>query len=358
MLRRKLRDQGVRFAKSLIASAAYYSGLLALHRRRVMRRRAVILVYHRVLEGDTGLPDYSPYGMSVSAETFAGHLAYLKKNYEVIGMSELVALLEGGKGLRDNLCVITFDDGWRDNYQVAFPLLKENDLPATIFLATNLIDGRQWFWEERIKYLLAHFFHVLERGLMPTQSLERIRDTLVSYGLQGLLEQNKQSLPPYLTDVVRKLSATNEEILSRTMESLEALLEDLDGGVTRDFLSWEDVREMSNWGIEFAAHSVTHQSLSGCEATRVAREVTDSRARVEEETGREVSSFAYPYGKFDDAAASAVRKTGIKAACTLIHGLNDSHTDPMRLRRIDIYQDVSEPIPVFACRILRCMSSR
>ena len=104
-------------------------------------------------------------------------------------------------------------------------------------------------------------------------------------------------------------------------------------------LSWNQVEEMAQHGIEMGAHTVTHPELPGLDDTALRREVFDCRRAIEERLGRPVGSFCYPRGKFDERVVSAVRKAGYRLACTTLPGPVTADSPPLRLRRTFVARD-------------------
>jgi peptidoglycan/xylan/chitin deacetylase (PgdA/CDA1 family) len=138
--------------KSLIRSAAartlHGSGLLGIHRRVFQRGQALVLMYHRVLNVDE-VPADLEAGMYVTTPAFAQHVAHLAEAYDVVDLDALLAWQEGRRTFAKTPCVITFDDGWQDNYTNAFPLLQQYGLTATIFLITGQIgDPEMLTWDQ------------------------------------------------------------------------------------------------------------------------------------------------------------------------------------------------------------------
>lgn len=117
------------------------AGVVA-HRRRALRDRALVLMYHRVLPPN-GVPDGLKPGMYVTTDTFAKHLNYLSSHHEVVSLDDLHDWLAGQRQFSRIPCAITFDDGWHDNYTQAFPLLRQHQMTATIFVITDQIGTPQ-----------------------------------------------------------------------------------------------------------------------------------------------------------------------------------------------------------------------
>ena len=126
-------------------------------RRMARRKQAIVLAYHRVVEKWDRTLDYSQPGMVVTADTFVRQLHFLKKHFEIVPLSSPINSkfeIRNSKCPDRPLCVITFDDGWRDNYEIAFPILRQHGLPATIFLTTDFIGTNRAFWHTQLMYLL------------------------------------------------------------------------------------------------------------------------------------------------------------------------------------------------------------
>src|SRR4030095_13864207 len=99
--------------------------------------------YHRVLEKEEPYLDHSQPGMVVTLPTFERHLSFVERHFDIAPLS---SILDVETGRRRPRCVITFDDGWRDNYELAFPALRKRGLPAAIFVTTDFIGGDRVFW--------------------------------------------------------------------------------------------------------------------------------------------------------------------------------------------------------------------
>ena len=127
---------------------------LGPHTRHYGPPRLLVLMYHRVLPaGDKRLDSEEP-GMYVTPQTFSNHLKWLSEYFVFTRLYEWIKQKSSGGTLPARACAITFDDGWADNYEHAFPALREAQIPATIFLVSDLIGSRQTFWPERLARLL------------------------------------------------------------------------------------------------------------------------------------------------------------------------------------------------------------
>ena len=125
-------------ARRLVAGTVHYSGVLGRYRHEVHRHRGIVLTYHRVLSARTPSSAIDP-GMFVTGPTFERHLALLTQSYTLVTIDQMGRWLAGDATFDRPPCALTFDDGWRDNYEVAFPILQRYGAPATVFLITGAI---------------------------------------------------------------------------------------------------------------------------------------------------------------------------------------------------------------------------
>lgn len=165
-------------ARRAVSAAAYYSGLEEQRHDLAMKDRGVVLMYHRVLPD--ARPDVDP-GMYVTSRAFERHLRLLKSRYELVTIDALGDWMDGRRQFARPPCAITFDDGWRDNYEVAFPLLLRYETPATVFLVTSWIGREDMLDADRIARMessgVAFGSHTVTHALLgkvdrPTMQLE------------------------------------------------------------------------------------------------------------------------------------------------------------------------------------------
>ena len=303
--------------------AASALGLLEAYaslRRRMVKWSACILVYHRVgnnyeFPSDVGL---------TTTKDFEKQIRYLRRRYELISLGELGRALHEGASIPANAAVLTFDDGYRDSYLNAFPILKRYGVPATIFLATGHIDSGTPFWWDRVDYALHntalekvesdqlgtyHFKNTTERWLAARTIRGRLRDLLDS-------EKNLA-----IEELVKRLGVDMPSTLGRQM-----------------ILSWGEVREMAKDGIAFGAHTVNHPTLIGLPLEQARKEIVGSQRRIEENIDQPANTFAYPDGRPEnvtDGIKSILRENRfVCAVCATATRFVSLSTDPYELSRI------------------------
>ena len=304
-------------AKGLVSSLVYHSGLAGRLRKS---SGLVILMFHKVNALDDSLP------LTVPPEMFDALIAEIRKHNEIV-MLDRDALEDAGKhrGLR---FALSFDDGYKDNYDQAFPILRKHDVPATIYVSTDFINGKREFWYEKI-------IHAIK-----STELREIDLSDLGWGIEATgTETDRLGLIYRLNNELKQ--KTEEERSSVAAEILER------SGARQSFrasemLSWDDIREMNNWGIDIGSHTLSHPILSREPEDRSREEVTASREIIELELGHRITSFAYPNGTrddFNDTVVKQVEDAGYTTACTTIEGINSGSAPPHLLQRVNIFSD-------------------
>jgi peptidoglycan/xylan/chitin deacetylase (PgdA/CDA1 family) len=299
--------------------------------RRRRNRSIQILVYHRVNdENDCVFP-------GVPIEVFNEQMEYVAENYQVSTLDDLVQRLPTGD-VPENALAITFDDGYRDNYEHAFPILKRLGLPATIFLATDGIDSGRMLWHDWV-------FAALRETRVT--ALENFRGNGSTYPLNTPAEKRHA-----LMEVLKFLWSLDDRDRSLWVERLINNL-GIEEPVTCEglMLGWDDIRIMSEHRVTFGAHTVTHPILSKLPTRQLKREIRESKATIESKLNMPVKHFAYPVGRredFTDDVKNELRDAGFECAVTTIFGANDSKQDLFELRRATPWE---HDIDAFALRL-------
>ncbi|QQG37901.1 MAG: polysaccharide deacetylase family protein [Candidatus Kaiserbacteria bacterium] len=253
---------------------------------------------------------YNYRGKFIAPEAFREQMRYVAKHYSVLELDDAMKRLRSGT-LPAYSIAITFDDGYRNFYEHAYPILRELHIPATMFLATDFVLRKKPLWVDRLEYALG-------KGSGSTE--EKIaRDTRTRQELKELPDAEREA---QLASLERQASVS---------------FTDFEGErVVYAPLSPEEIREMRSHGISFGAHTKSHPILSRIERSRLDEEIAGSRDELQRLCGTS-SVFAYPNGQredWNDDVEAAIRKAGFSAALTTIEGCNTTKTPLQRLRRI------------------------
>ncbi|RPI79645.1 MAG: hypothetical protein EHM45_02120 [Desulfobacteraceae bacterium] len=249
--------------------------------RIISRNHFRILFYHRV--------NTSKNPFIIDPAQFEVQIRYLAGHFNILGLSEFLDLIAGRKPIRNGL-LITFDDGYQDNYTHAYPVLKKYGLPAAIFLTTDFIDGTHWLWFDKIRYVL----EALPSGT-PTAEIGGRKFTL---NLTDEIAKGETRLRIYLHLNSLDYRPRMEAILTWAGRMNLAIPDKPVGEYAP--LSWDQVREMAKNRIEFGSHTRSHEILSHLKPMDAVHEFAHSKKRIETELQRPVCTVAYPNGQSSD----------------------------------------------------------
>ncbi len=254
-------------------------------------------------------------GTDYQVEALEAELKFLGRHFEVVPLRVLIGRVRGGATSGRREIALTFDDGLRNNYTVAYPLLKRLGFSATFFLCPGLIEGQRWLWNhearERLRALPGERRAELARAVSAPAS---DGETFVAW--------------------MRTLARTSREGVEDAIRlATPAFLPTPQQRARFDVMTWDDVADMDPEMISVGAHTVTHPVLTSLDPGDVTRELQGSRQWLENRLGRPVEHFCYPYGAWNAPVAHEVRRW-YEAAVTSEPGPVDHGDDLFGLRRI------------------------
>ncbi len=340
---RSMTRQKIKATARRIMASICYASSYSLSR---LQGKAAILVYHRVLTEKELRQDFVQPGMYVRNDVFEMQMLLLKKHFQILSFQDLLTLWKGKKWDKSKrYCVVTFDDGWRDNYLYAFPILQKHGIPATIFLPTALIGTNQRFWPDMLSNLLLHYYS----ADLPEVNKKAIASLWQRYPwTDNVNNKNVADRIDLVIEYCKELSDENRNEIIREMSAILGL--PIEG--ERALLTWDEVKEMSNKGISFGSHSCTHKILTKCPVRVVQEEIQDSSIHLQEEGINYIPVFCYPNGDYNQEIARHVKAAGYLAAVSTHFGLEDeSSHHHYGLKRIGIHNDISSTVSLFAYRI-------
>jgi peptidoglycan/xylan/chitin deacetylase (PgdA/CDA1 family) len=317
--------------RDLVARAAYATGVTQAVTRAGARwtlggpawprpRRDstfTVILYHRV--NDTGVPLSID---TIDTAAFARQIEYLARTFTVCDLEEIRARLESGRELPPRCAAITFDDGYRDNYERAFPELRSRGLPATIFLTAGNIERREPLWFDRV-------LTAFRRSQRPELAGEN-----GSRAPLGTVEEKWRAALRVLMELKNLDVEDRTDRIARLYETLDVNPSSAEPDL---LLTWDEVREMSGQGITFGSHTMTHFVLSRCTPERARWELIESKRLIESQVGKPVRLLAYPHGKLEDFSSDVARyarEAGYGLALTTVWGTNSAQDDRFQLRRM------------------------
>jgi peptidoglycan/xylan/chitin deacetylase (PgdA/CDA1 family) len=266
-------------------------------------------------------------------------MRYLRGRYRIVSVGRLCRELLDGVRVPPTLA-ITFDDGYRDLYTNAFPILKKYELPATIYLIGRCMETGEVPWYDKIFASIAAAKY---------DSLEVETNGVRLFSLSTLAKRLEAAW-----DIVCYLRSISDEARKRWCTEFDRKVSPPDHLLEGRMLNWCQIRAMQRFGISFGAHTMNHPVLSQLDSNNYQDECVLSKQLLERGLGERVEDFAYPFGRPTDGSKDVQEylvRAGYRSAVTTIEGFNSTGDNLYMLRRLQINDDCS--VPLFAFNVSR-----
>ncbi|BDG04624.1 polysaccharide deacetylase family protein [Anaeromyxobacter oryzae] len=306
-------------ARDALLEACYRTG--ATRPDRALRERLTIVTFHRVLPAELAR-EYPIDTLAVTTEELAWCLRFLADHFTCATLRDASRAFASGEAARRPWLAVTFDDGQRDNFEHALPVLGRAGVPATFFVPVDAVDTGEPLWHDRLAWAVA-------RG--------GARDRTAAAALRAALGVDGEAPAAAL---VRRALDHAKRLDDRARAEFVARWEARLGGPARPawdgMMTWTQVRALAAAGHEIGSHSMSHAILTSCDDRALERETRASRDLLRRRTGCDVESFCYPNGDHDARVLAAVRRAGYARAVTTRWGPNDRSAPEFALSRCDI----------------------
>jgi len=256
-----------------------------------------VIGYHRIKDDYSVGRRFDDGLINASCDEFEWQVRYLKNNFDPITFNDLKDIVYNGVSLPRRAVIITFDDGFDDNYTNAFRILSSHSVPATFFVTSGLIGVKEPFWFEKMHYILSDL------------SIDRVPD------IDGSVLDLRCDRSKAINSLVGRLKKVPDTIRQDYMNDLElktnVLLVGSDLAESKT-MGWDQVIEMSRSGMEIGSHTESHAILSSLKDDQLNHELCASKHKIESMIEKEVDVIAYPNG--DDASIGPVVEEATKEA--------------------------------------------
>jgi peptidoglycan/xylan/chitin deacetylase (PgdA/CDA1 family) len=292
-----------------------------------MNKRVTIVTYHRVTDKDINQIELSLPYLFTSKRNFEKQLQFFKKWYKVVSFTDVLDYAKGGS-IPWNCLIITFDDGYADNYHYAYPALREMNLPATFFIPAEKIgrnDAQSSFWWDRTYYYFKEL-HKLNKKAVVCEFEEEII---------SVFEEFKKNASDLFSRLNKEESVKIEKMLVVLQNKLKINNDVV--AQANSTMTWEQISAMGV-DVHFGSHTCSHDNILTMEQTQMVYEISESKKIIEEKTKQKVNVFSYPCGNIDENVRTLVMDAGYEFAVTTERGVNNL-TDRYALKRINIWEE-------------------
>jgi peptidoglycan/xylan/chitin deacetylase (PgdA/CDA1 family) len=312
--------------REFLAQALFWSGATFLFGQLPERDLLLVLNYHRIGNRTDDL--FDPGVFSATEDQLNEQISYLKHHVSLVTLQEAIAFVDGTLNEKTRRCrvLITFDDGYLDNYELAFPILRSHGVQGVFFLATSLIGSCHVPWWDHIAYVM---------------KTARRRQFYLHYPAELVVDVHKNGMKKSLRDVLGLYKRPENTEPPRFIQELidEAKGNDLPRAMRR-FLSWDEAREMTNGGMAIGSHTHSHHVLSQLGPDQQRQELVQSRTLLREQLNIEADALAYPVGgrsSISNQTHELAREAGYHAGFTCYGGTNaPSSTCPYHIKRVNV----------------------
>jgi peptidoglycan/xylan/chitin deacetylase (PgdA/CDA1 family) len=280
--------------------------------------------------------------MFVSPATLDMHLSLLGRHFQFIHLDDWLLRTATQRPLPRQACALTFDDGWRDNFDYAFPLLRRHSAPATIFLVSGMVGSKKQLWPKRLGRLL--------RSISPGETIPEDICKLI-----GLPVESRRDLEAWNAEAIdRAVTAAKKCEDRHILALLDRFSEShLDASEQSPFLGDAELTPMASSGlVRFGSHTRSHLRLnSGLAREVLHEEVVNSYDEIRKRIPSGAAPlFCYPNGEITQASVDLVRKHYIGAVTTQ-RGWHQSRADPYLIRRVPVHDDIASRVEGFLARL-------
>lgn len=282
-----------------------------------------ILMYHRFTADARGLEQQCDH---------------IRRFYQPVALREVAESLRTGRPLPPNAVAITVDDGYRDFLTSAHPVFRAFGIPSTVFLVSDFLDGRLWFWWDTLRFALEHTRH---------RSLDFDTSDAVSHSFSlGTSAERDAALETIGALLITVEDAERHRLIAALVGHLDVAMPTHPPANCAP-LTWDEVRQLAKDNVEFGAHTKTHPILSRIRDRQTLHdEIATPKARIESEIGESVIHFCYPNGRredFTDEAVKIIAECKFRTAVTTERGINFAGAPPLLLRRLGCEPDLPAP---------------
>ncbi|MBD3345369.1 MAG: polysaccharide deacetylase family protein [Chitinivibrionales bacterium] len=291
------------------------------------------MAFHRIVADEQ--PYFIP-PMALSLKTFSRLINYLRKFYTIIGLNQIIPVIDGDSSKNGRFLCLTFDDGYRDNFEVAVPILKRFGLPATFFVPVQQIDREEPYWWD-------YLYEVYRNNVDGFRSWLKSVDSKLSHMIDHDPKDQRINLP---RNLVRHLNWYSDKDRERFLGKMKSHFGPYSG--RRQLMSWAELNRLSMEGFSIGSHCISHIPLTDLSSDTAKKEIFLSKLILERRIKATVKGFSYPRGSYKTNHVRMVQQAGYSYAVTTKFSSNrrDCNRFTLARRNVSDFYGLRSLIPV------------
>lgn len=327
--------------RELLAQAIDKTGLRSVIQFVSRQPLLIIVNYHRLGDLSDNLFDDGVF--SATASAFEAQIKFLRDNFRVLQLNEIIELAANDFNVHEPSVLITFDDGYSDNYDIGLPILTKYGVTATFFIPTSYIDRPRLPWWDRISYII--------KSTRRKQIVLDFEPTLhINLETNSLDFVCAQVLSYYKT-----FPKTDPEEFLKHLEDRAEVCVDVDGLGNKLFMSWDQVAKMAAAGMGIGSHAHSHEILAQMSDLDELQELALSKNILENRLGFTINALSYPVGKRNVSFTERTKRNAAAAGYTLAFSFDSGVnlpkiTDPFEIQRVGV--EIHDSLSMFRTRTL------
>lgn len=271
--------------------------------------------------------------MLISQAMFERHVESIGTHFRFVSLDEIGERASSGRPFTEPVAAITFDDGYRDVYENAFPYLRRKGIPAAVFVVTDLIDQPLWQTHDKLYYLVEKAFSAWD------DPRRRLCELMTELHIPAGPMCRRGSLSSSMSAVSALLPVLPQADVIRLMNCLETRVGSKPSVIPLS-VNWPMIHDMRRSGVTIGSHTRSHACLTLETREAIREELVGSKRTLEAELGGPIDHFAYPGGHFTPSVVSALHEAGYRYAYTACpHG--DATHPELTLERLLLWEGSS-----------------
>lgn len=284
----------------------------------------IFLCYHGVtINGSIGVENFSK--KHISAKEFYNQMLKIKKNYNILNIEQIFYHLKNKKPFKKKSVSISFDDGFKNNFTVALPILKKLNIPAIFYICPQSITKQEMFWVDKIEACINH----CKKKIISINLNKRIKN----YSIEK--NDQKKSLINRLKKICKKKSVKDKNKIIKDLINQTGIEPKIKFSKNYEIANWKQIKLASkNKLFTIGGHSMEHDILTNMNDKEINYDIKETKKIIENKIGKKVKHFSYPEGKFNDKVMFFLKKNKI-LTCPLASGYRNNHlTSPYKIKRV------------------------